>query len=240
MQSSVGVAARALILLVSLVGLPLVAVFGAAPHLPALSAGPLELLHAWHGEQQRQQRNQVAQNPQIAPFRLPDATLRYRPGVQPLGLTALEGDAGAGVDQAPQVTRWAAPPPAAASGLEGGEADLVVGAGEVELAAYAADGDEHRSETPPAADETAAAPQLNGLDKQRIEQLEQRLRSLGARHYVLELWGPDHELFRFHSRVALEPHLAWCRHFEAIDADPLSAMQRVLDEIEVWHASRAQ
>ena len=69
-----------------------------------------------------------------------------------------------------------------------------------------------------------------------LAQAEQRLRRLGATHYLLESWGADGELFRFHCRVAVAGSPTYTRYFEATDADPLAAVGDVLAQIESWRS----
>lgn len=76
--------------------------------------------------------------------------------------------------------------------------------------------------------ETAANP--------TIETQLARLRQLGASYYLLETWGGDGRLFRFHSKMSTGPGRA-TRHFEATDRDPLSAIQQVVRQVEAWRFS---
>lgn len=80
---------------------------------------------------------------------------------------------------------------------------------------------------------TAVPPQANPF-----RDMEQRLRSLGATYYLLESWGTEGNLYRFHVKMALAGNPNYNRHFEATDADPLAAMHRVLDEVEAWRSGR--
>ena len=70
--------------------------------------------------------------------------------------------------------------------------------------------------------------------------MERKLRDYGATYYLLETWGNDRELFRFHCKMAIgkDPH--YTRHFEATDHDALKAMHQVLTRVEEWRAGRTQ
>jgi hypothetical protein len=84
-----------------------------------------------------------------------------------------------------------------------------------------------------------AEPQVEGPPQSNpFRELEQRLRSLGATYYLLESWGTEGNLYRFHVKMAMAGNPNYNRHFEATDADPLTAMSRVLDEVELWRSGR--
>lgn len=68
--------------------------------------------------------------------------------------------------------------------------------------------------------------------------IQQRLRSLGATHYVLETWGPTGDAYRFQCRMAAGHDAHYSRHFEATDVEPLRAMRTVLTEVESWKSGR--
>jgi hypothetical protein len=80
-------------------------------------------------------------------------------------------------------------------------------------------------------------PQPSTLDQsgpERFTWMERRLRDLGATYYLLEAWGNDGGLFRFHCKMAIAGNAQLNRHFEATDPDPLRAMERVLTQVEAW------
>ncbi len=62
----------------------------------------------------------------------------------------------------------------------------------------------------------------------------ERLRELGANYYLLETWGEDSGLFRFHCKMAVGGEHRQSRHFEATAADPLVAVDTVLAQVESW------
>ncbi len=81
---------------------------------------------------------------------------------------------------------------------------------------------------------TAGAPE----QPDRFTAMERRLREYGAIYYLLETWGNDGELYRFHCRMAIANNPSYTRHFEATDRDALKAMAQVLARVEAWRAGR--
>jgi hypothetical protein len=73
---------------------------------------------------------------------------------------------------------------------------------------------------------------------EQFSTIQQRLRAMGATHYVLETWGPEGALYRFQCRMSAGHHPGYTRQFEAIDDDALRVMQTVLEEIDAWKAGR--
>ncbi len=74
----------------------------------------------------------------------------------------------------------------------------------------------------------------------RFTTMERRLREYGATYYLLETWGKDGELYRFHCKMAVGNNPNYTRHFEATDSDALKAMGQVLERVEAWRAGRLQ
>ena len=72
----------------------------------------------------------------------------------------------------------------------------------------------------------------------RLAVLQRRLRELGATYYLLEKWGSEGQLYRFHCRVAIGEETDTNRHFEAVDADAIVAIERVLMQVEAWQAAQ--
>jgi len=70
--------------------------------------------------------------------------------------------------------------------------------------------------------------------------MERKLREHGAVYYLLETWGNEGELYRFHCRMAIANNPNYTRHFEATDHDALKAMSQVLSRVEAWRAGRLQ
>lgn len=88
------------------------------------------------------------------------------------------------------------------------------------------------STTPSVAPPAATPPAPGDL----FSSIQVRLRELGATYYLLETWGQDGSLYRFHCKMTLAGNSRHNRHFEATEADPLLAMQRVLEQVEAWRA----
>jgi hypothetical protein len=70
--------------------------------------------------------------------------------------------------------------------------------------------------------------------------MERKLRQHGAVYYLLETWGNEGELYRFHCRMAIANNPNYTRHFEATDRDALKAMAQVLSRVEAWRGGRIQ
>ncbi len=66
--------------------------------------------------------------------------------------------------------------------------------------------------------------------------IEKRLRECGASYYLLETWGNDGELYRFHCKMSVANHPGATRHFEATSRVALQAMTQVLEQVEAWQA----
>ncbi len=64
--------------------------------------------------------------------------------------------------------------------------------------------------------------------------VQERLKSLGATYYLLETWGGQRRLYRFSCEMGVGGHDRFNRCFEAVDADPLRSMLRVLRQVEHW------
>ena len=82
----------------------------------------------------------------------------------------------------------------------------------------------------------AGGPPLPGTDW--FSWTQQRLRELGATYYLLETWGRNGELYRFHCKMAIAGNQDYNRHFEATDSDAARAMQAVLRQVEAWRAGQ--
>jgi hypothetical protein len=88
----------------------------------------------------------------------------------------------------------------------------------------------------PAALGRAAVQSLEQPD--RFTTMERKLREFGATYYLLETWGNEGDLYRFHCRMAVGNNSNNTRHFEATDRDALKAMAQVLERVEAWRAGR--
>lgn len=89
-----------------------------------------------------------------------------------------------------------------------------------------ADEDSHRNAVVPAAYQEMAT--------DRLVQVQQRLKALGATYYLLESWGNKGEHYRFQCRMPIGHSPGALRCFEATDTDGLRAMGKVLEQIEAW------
>jgi len=83
--------------------------------------------------------------------------------------------------------------------------------------------------SPPAPPDTCTA---------QFQHVEKRLRELGATYYLLETFGDG---YRFYCEVTLAPDSDRSRKrvFQATNLEPLSAMKRVLDEVEIFRQQGA-
>lgn len=86
------------------------------------------------------------------------------------------------------------------------------------------------------ANATAAA--MAGAHRDQFAQLQNRFREMGATYFVLESWGTQQQLCRFYCKMAVGGNPNCTRHFEATDADPLTAMTLVLKQVETWLAGQ--
>ena len=68
--------------------------------------------------------------------------------------------------------------------------------------------------------------------------MQRALRQYGATYYLLETWGSEGELYRFHVKMAIAGNPNYTRHFEATDRDALSSMRRVVAQVEAWRGGR--
>jgi hypothetical protein len=72
----------------------------------------------------------------------------------------------------------------------------------------------------------------------RLPALVERLTRLGARDQELAAWGSGGELTRFSCSVPWANSPAYSRHFEAVAATPLAAVEQVAAEIEAWRSGQ--
>ena len=88
------------------------------------------------------------------------------------------------------------------------------------------------SPLPGHADSANAAPAANA----GFEQIEHRLRDLGATYYLLETWGTTNQQYRFHCKISVAGTPDNTRSFDAADQDPIRAMRRVLEQVEQYRS----
>jgi len=74
----------------------------------------------------------------------------------------------------------------------------------------------------------------------RFTEIERKLREYGATYYLLETYGNQGELYRFHCRMAVAGGNQYPRMFEATDPDALKAMADVLHRVEAWRGGQIQ
>ena len=62
----------------------------------------------------------------------------------------------------------------------------------------------------------------------------------GATYYLLEMWGPNADRYRFQCKMAIAGNSEHGpqRFFQATSTEPLRAMQDVLDQVEQWRGGR--
>ncbi len=87
----------------------------------------------------------------------------------------------------------------------------------------------------PAGEPWGSAP-ADAAQAEPFTSMERKLREYGATYYLLETWGNDREMFRFHCKMAIGNDPNYTRHFEAIDHDALRAMHQVVNRVEAWRA----
>ncbi len=78
------------------------------------------------------------------------------------------------------------------------------------------------------------APEEARSRESRLAALKARLDRLGASYQPLRPWGNQGLLYRFECSMSVPDYPQWDRHFEATDPDPVSAVARVVEEIESW------
>jgi hypothetical protein len=66
--------------------------------------------------------------------------------------------------------------------------------------------------------------------------IQHRLQTLGATYYRLETAGPRGEMFRFQCKMTSPTNPNYVRYFEATASEPQRAMQHVLDQVDAWIA----
>ena len=98
---------------------------------------------------------------------------------------------------------------------------------------------EPRSFNFPTAEAARPLPAVDSANaSQSLSHIEQRLRELGATYSLLESWGNQGQLYRFYCKMGIGGNSNYTRYFEATDADPLRAMNIVLQQVETWRAGR--
>ncbi|HEX3998632.1 MAG TPA: hypothetical protein VHX65_08805 [Pirellulales bacterium] len=241
MQSSVGLAFRALVMLACLALVPFLAIYG--KQLPELykavvdaykarthqkTADPLAGIATdappWAPTNDHRAADPLPRGQSETPVESRPAPLAAIPP-QPLPVQSAPTQPG------PLAGGGPAPQPLASESMSatGGAVQPASFAAPVENAKTtdSAVDSEHEAATnsappaPPAADTCTT----------QFRHVEARLRELGATYYLLETFGDG---YRFYCEVSLAANSDPGHHrvFQATDTDPLKAMQRVLDDVE--------
>jgi hypothetical protein len=237
MESSSGMTVRALVTLAFLILVPLAAVFGTrfTGGVSAAKQAPPPT------------NNADAKSGRVAtsPPKQPAGENSARPvPVQARQAVASNFVAGAKPDAAPRVAQAPSNPPnlpasappgpptagAKAAMWNSGPGDAVrPGVNQSQPA-----GPQNPAQTaPPAA---SSGPIGDAATTDPFTWMQRRLKELGAIYYRLENGGPKGEMFRFQCQMAVPGNPNGVQPFEAIEGDPLKAMQRVLQQVEVWHS----
>ena len=234
MQSSVGLAFRALVMLGCLALVPLLAIYG--KQLPDFYRAVVD---AYKARTQQKGADPLATLGSDAPAWAPTNDRANSSGsTQPQASSGRVPPA----PLAPAPWNNAAP---IAQPLASANGSTVAPAGGVQPASFAAPLDSAKSADPiatqsPAPGTTAAPPAAGAPDSCSVQfrHIEKRLRELGATYYLLETWGPSGDRYRFYCTVALagEGDSGHNRVFQAMDADPLQAMTNVLAQVEAFRA----
>jgi hypothetical protein len=88
--------------------------------------------------------------------------------------------------------------------------------------------------------ERSATSPADDFPRNYFRDTEQRLRALGAKYYLLEAFGQNADSYRFVCNVSAGQNSPQVRSFVAMDRDPLSAMNTVVQQVEQWRASGRQ
>ena len=91
----------------------------------------------------------------------------------------------------------------------------------------------------PAVQAEQAAPRDPRTASEDFQQIEHRLRELGATYYLLETWGNAGQMYRFHCKVSPSANPGQSQQFDATDSDPLRAMRKVQEQVEQYRPTAA-
>jgi 3-oxoacyl-ACP reductase-like protein len=78
-----------------------------------------------------------------------------------------------------------------------------------------------------------AEPAIDDATIARLQQIRQALEQLGAEYVIAETIDGSGQ-YRFHCRMLVDLQSRFTRAFEATSANPLSAAEQVLDEVQAW------
>jgi hypothetical protein len=100
------------------------------------------------------------------------------------------------------------------------------------------------SQAAPSAESLASGSQnssnLAVTDTSALTMLLTRLAELGGIEPALEPWGTSGNLYRFRCRATLADTPQITRHFEAVAAEQLVAVENVVAKVQSWRAERAR
>lgn len=208
MQSPLGLACRALIMLGCLIAMPLIAVFGLPDPELVQEFLPIELV--WGGTREAAEEFSAT---------LAGETLRYHSGDLP---------------PVPQANRLES----RFSDPNRNVREPLTAAPPIMQASFMAELEGTDSDPTPAAlvpvrrdPSTSQFTQFSARTGE-IDVLWTRLEELGAVQPELEPWGTGGDLYRFQVRVAVRPELDLYRYVEAIETNPTRAVRAVLAEVE--------
>jgi hypothetical protein len=199
----------------------------------AVSPGPTAMA-ARDTAENSQARRWETQNRDLAAWQAPPAQVAPDRGLVPLGGAAVAGFNQSASFSAPADSATAIPP-----------AVQLQPAPESPYHPAASNPPEANGPPGPAANTSVYAPRAGAVtgaleQPDRFTEMEHKLREYGATYYLLETWGNDGQLYRFHCRMAVAGNPNYTRHFEATDRDPLTAMSQVLQRVEAWRAGQLQ
>lgn len=209
MQSSTGVAGRALIMLLCVVGIPAWALSGAS----------------WSDVVKKLQdfRLPAILNPAAASTSITVAEApRFVPS-KPTNVSAVSHSSAPLAEIKPISPAPAAP----AKVMEAPPTSAVV------PVAYQAAASAQLTPIPQPANSGTDA---SALSADPFQAIPKRLRELGATYYLLESWGSDQQTYRFFCKMAVGGSADYTRHFEACHSDPHQAMHQVLQQVELWRS----
>jgi hypothetical protein len=65
-----------------------------------------------------------------------------------------------------------------------------------------------------------------------------RLEKLGVAEPKLAAWGTSGDLYRFCCEAKWGNSAAYTRHFESVAAEPVTAVEQVVAEVEAWRTAQ--
>jgi hypothetical protein len=225
MQSSAGTVCRALLMLVFLVGIPAAAVWG--------TCWP-QVVQRLHAKWQEFGLPPIAALTSFASSRANSDAPRFVPPADPARapVSSVQKSAAALPGKANAPLTPLAPPTSPTLSIPGTAPESLATTqpshGNVSGSQPAATGQNS---------DLAAPAQLSRTREDQYTFVQQRLRELGATHYQLESWGNEPPLYRFCCKMAIGGSASYTRYFEATNANPIEAMNRVLDQVETWRSS---